>query len=47
MRPAKNPKYKFDVKKIDPGHVEKKEKDLSVSELYLEMLRSKSRHKRR
>jgi len=47
MKPINKPKYKFDVKKIDINTVEKKDKDLTVEELYIEMLRSKSRHRRR
>lgn len=47
MRPIKKPKYRFDVKKIDIDNVAKKDKDLTPEELYIEMLRSKSRHRRR
>ncbi len=43
-RPQKKPKYKLDPKKFESEPVrEKKEKDWSESDLYWEMLRSKSR----
>lgn len=47
MRPSKKPKYKLDVRKFDVGAIEKKEKDLSLKELYKEQLFSKIRKRRR
>lgn len=43
MKPYKKPKYKIDPTKI----VIKKDEELSEEELYLEMLRSKSRLRRK
>ena len=49
MRPSKKPKYKLDPKKFEEKSVEKKKKEdgWSESELYNEMLRSKSRFRHR
>ncbi len=47
MRPIKKPKYKLDARKFDPGTIEKKEKGLSVEELYRQQLLSKIRLRRR
>lgn len=44
MRPIKKPKYKIDVRKINLDSKEvKKDADLSASELFDEIVRSKSR----
>ncbi|HOX54128.1 MAG: hypothetical protein PHI86_03315 [Candidatus Omnitrophica bacterium] len=43
MRPYKKPKYKIDPTKI----VVKKDQDLSEEDLYQEMLRSKTRLRRK
>ena len=47
MTSHKKPKYKLDPKKFmaEEGRVKEKEKDLSGSEIYQEMLRSKSRRR--
>ena len=47
MKSSKKPKYKLDAKKFETTYVEKKKKEdtWSESELYNEMLRSKSRHR--
>ena len=47
MRPSKKPKYQLDPKKFEAELEQKKKKedDWSESELYQEMLRSKSRHR--
>jgi len=47
MRPSKKPKYKLDARKFDVPAIEKKEKDLSVEDLYRERLISKMRMRRR
>ena len=49
MKPHKKPKYQLDPKKFEAAfeQKEKKDKDWSPSELYEEMLRSKSRHRHR
>jgi hypothetical protein len=47
MRPSKKPKYKLSVRKFDLPAIEKKEKDLSVQDLYRERLISKMRMRRR
>lgn len=47
MKPTKKPKYKLDVRKFDVPAIEKKEKDLSLEELYKQQLISKMRMKRR
>ncbi len=47
MKPSKRPKYPIDIKKIDIAQITKKNKDLTVEELYKEVLRSKQRCRRR
>ena len=46
-RPSKKPKYKLDPKKFIDQETQAKEKknDWNESDLYQEMLRSKSRHR--
>lgn len=44
MKPFKKPKYKLDIRKIDPESREvKKDTDISASELFDEIVKSKSR----
>ncbi len=49
MKPYKKPKYQLDPKKFEAQHEQKKKKeeDWTESELYQEMLKSKSRYRHR
>jgi len=48
MKPFKKSKYKFDIKKISLESKEiKKDQDISASELFDEIVREKSRRRRR
>lgn len=47
MKPSKRPKYPIDIKKINVEQITKKNKDLTIEELYKEVLRSKQRYRRR
>lgn len=47
MRRLKKPKYKFDVKKINIESKKIKDKDLTPSELFDEIVRGKSRRRHR
>ena len=47
MRRLKKSKYKFDVKKIDVESKKIQDRDISASELFDEIVKSKSRRRHR